>query len=131
MGAGWDFQGDSDNTRRHANNVREIQAGIGEAAAAGGEVAALDDAYGLLCCELGLPEIMRVPQERVTALLEQIASKLERDADQLDAAAQKYENFEAETLATLNRVRAELDGVETNPAIRGQSGGQDGGHIWV
>lgn len=102
------FQVDPDKLREHAGNVGDIQAGVGEAADAGGYVAALDDAYGWLCQALGLPEMLRGPQERVTAMIERVSTKLEEDGGKLKEAADKYDEAEARTIAVLKQLAEEL-----------------------
>ncbi|PXY31814.1 type VII secretion target [Prauserella muralis] len=99
---------DPERLRQHAGTVGDVRGRVAEAADAGAHVAALDDAYGWLCQALGLPEMLRGPQERVTAMIRRASEQLEQDRQKLGDAAAKYDEAEAQALAVLRKLAEEL-----------------------
>jgi uncharacterized protein YukE len=106
--------------RQHAKSVQSIGDGMAEAATAGTHVAALDDAYGWICQSMGLPEMLRAPQERGAQSIADITHRLREDATDLTASADTYQQVE-ERLAELMRKLVEaLDRAAKAPKVGGR-----------
>ncbi|WP_197321094.1 type VII secretion target [Saccharomonospora sp. NB11] len=101
------FRVDPDEVRAHANTVRDFESRAGTAADAGSHLAGLDDAYGVLCQPFG--SMVSGPQERGVEALNQAREFTRQLAENLDTAAQKYEEYEERVVEILEKVNRELE----------------------
>ena len=104
---------------RHAGVVRAHADRVGKAAEAANHLASLDDAYGLLCRQLGLPEKLRQPQEETARSIARLQDMLRRTADNVGQAAVEYQQLEQAHSQQLNGIAAELDTADTLPTLGG------------
>lgn len=113
----------------HARNVGDLSARVGTAAQAAQHLASLDDAYGLLCQQLGLPEMLRQPQETAADSIDHLRDMYDRLGTNLVAGAGEYQRIEEEHYNQLSMIGADLDAAATLPSLGGGAGGseQDGG----
>lgn|SRR5699024_8846401 len=107
---------------RHAGVVRAHADRVGKAAEAANHLASLDDAYGLLCRQLGLPEKLREPQDDTARTIEQLRGMLQRTADNVGQAAVEYQQIEQAHSQQLNGIAADLDTAQTPPTLGGGTG---------
>lgn len=113
------FRVDLDGLRGHAASVGDTQGQVAEAADAGHHVAGLDDAYGLLCLQMGLPFLLRGPQERVAGLIDKISKRLDEHSGKLKDAADKYSETEKQVCDILQRLATDLESAKTGPTLGG------------
>src|SRR5699024_1768545 len=104
---------------RHAGVVRAHADRVGKAAEAANHLSSLDDAYGLLCRQLGLPEKLRQPQEETARSIARLQDMLRRTADNVGQAAVEYQQLEQAHSQQLNGIAAELDTADTLPTLGG------------
>src|SRR5699024_8769124 len=90
------FEVEPESLRRHSGEVRELADRAGNAAQAAHHLASLDDAYGLICRGLGLPELLRQPQETAAGALDNLQRRLQDNADKLTRAAEEYQQRQLE-----------------------------------
>ncbi|EHK85297.1 type VII secretion target [Saccharomonospora azurea] len=96
-----------DEVRAHAETVRGFEQRASAAAEAGAHVAGLDDAYGILCQPFG--SMVSGPQERGVEALNQAREATARLAENLDAAADAYEEFEKSVVELLEKIGRDVD----------------------
>ncbi|PXY23022.1 ESX-1 secretion-associated protein [Prauserella sp. PE36] len=114
------FQVDPDRLRAHAASVGGVKSGVDEAADAGGHVASLNDAYGWICQGMGLPDMLRGPQERVTAMIQRVGTRLGEDQHKLGDAAKRYDEAEAKVIEILKQLAESLDKAGDAPKLGGR-----------
>ena len=124
------FEVEPESLRRHSGEVRELADRAGNAAQAAHHLASLDDAYGLICRGLGLPELLRQPQETAAGALDNLQGRLQDNADKLDRAAEQYQQREIEYNRRLKNLTEELDSGIQLPSLGGD-GGETGGTVYV
>ncbi|MBK1784314.1 type VII secretion target [Prauserella cavernicola] len=114
------FQVDPERIRAHAASVGGVKSGVDEAADAGGHVASLNDAYGWICQAMGLPEMLQGPQERVTAMIQRVGTKLGDDQQKLDESAKRYDEAELKVIEILKQLGESLDKAGDVPTLGGR-----------
>jgi hypothetical protein len=82
----------TDRLRDHASTVDDLAGRTGTAADAGGQVAGLHAAYGLICRPIG--KILAGPQQRCADSLGQTAQALHRITKDLNSSADTYERID-------------------------------------
>src|SRR5699024_10239396 len=116
--------------RGHSGEVREQANRTGNAAQAAHHLASLDDAYGLICRGLGLPELLRQPQETAAGALDNLQGRLQDSADKLTRAPEEYQPREIEYSRRLTGLAVELDSAVQLPSLGGGNG-ESGGAVHV
>jgi uncharacterized protein YukE len=91
-----------DQLRDHATTVDELAGRAGTAADAGGQVASMHAAYGLLCQSIG--KILAGPQQRCADSLGQVAQALRRITKDLDSCADVYERIDRAAATNFGRI---------------------------
>ena len=111
--------------RAHVGEVDDFAGRVDVAADAAGHVAGLDDAYGLICRQLGLPDLLRGPQERAAEALREGASSLHDTAADLNATVAQYEETERridDTIRSLLDRLGSLSGICTDLSTTSNGG---------
>lgn len=106
--------------RQHAKSVQSIGEGVTEAAAASTQVAALDDAYGWICQSMGLPEMLRGPQDRGAQSIADVTARLHEDATDLTASADTYQQVEERNAELMRKLIEALDRTAKAPKVGGR-----------
>lgn len=117
------FNVEPDALHQHSGSVRELAERVGNAAQAAHHLASLDDAYGLICQGLGLPDLLRQPQEDAAAAMDNVQNLLQRTSTKLGQGADDYQRTEDEHRDRLARVRTDLDAVGQPSAPSGSPSG--------
>lgn len=102
------FGTDTDQLRQHAATIAGKAESVGTAAEAASHVAGLDDAYGILCFQMGLPRILEGPQERCAQMIKDAQQELQELQKSITTAAKKYDEQEQELLDRLREVLEKL-----------------------
>jgi len=118
------FCTDTDQMRTHAATIAGKAESVGTAAEAAAHVADLNDAYGLICFQMGLPMILKMPQERCAQMVKEAQQELQRLEKSITAAAKRYDEQEQELLERLRKILEQLGG---SGEFDGPSG--DGGPV--
>lgn len=101
------YQVDPDAVRAHAKTMRGFQDRAGTAVDAGAHVAGLDDAYGILCQPFG--SMVSEPQNRGVDALTGTRDATRQMADNLEAAAKAYEEFEKFVVGKLEQIAESVE----------------------
>jgi excreted virulence factor EspC (type VII ESX diderm) len=92
--------------RDHATTVEGLATRAGAAADAGGQVAGMDNAYGLFCRPIAW--ILAGPQDRCADSLRKAAQALRRITNDLDSSADAYEHIDGAAATDLGRINDQL-----------------------
>jgi hypothetical protein len=106
-----DFTVSADQVRQHAHTTQAVADSLGEAARASAHVAALDDAYGWICQSMGLPEMLRGPQDYGARRIAAVTDEFTRHAQELTATADTYQDAEDRIGAVLRKLAEALERV--------------------
>ncbi len=115
-----DFEVDVAQLRRHVETTRAVADSVAEAAGASAHVARLDDAYGWICQSMGLPEILRGPQEHGARAIGALTDDLKRTSDELAATADTYQDAEDRVAAMLRKLLEALERAAKAPRVGGR-----------
>lgn len=121
MGTGFEVQPES--LRKHSSEVQDLAGRVDGAAQAAHHLASLDDAYGLICQQLGLPEMLRLPQEIAARTIDNLRDSLRATSENVNRAADEYQQTDMEHGRQLNRLGDRLDSADKPPTLgAGQAG---------
>lgn len=95
------FGTDTEQMRQHAATIARKAESVGTAAGAASHVADLNDAYGIMCFQMGLPLILMGPQERCAQMVKDAQQELQRLEKSITTAAKRYDEREQELLDRL------------------------------
>lgn len=122
MSTGFEVRPES--LRKHSGEVQDLAERVGRAAQAAHHLASLDDAYGLICQGLGLPEMLRQPQENAAEAIDHLQKSIQTTSEKLTRAADEYEQKDLEHGRQLNRLTHELDSADKPPTLGGGQAGE-------
>ncbi|CCH33035.1 type VII secretion target [Actinosynnema sp. NPDC047251] len=115
-----DFTVVPEQVREQAQAVRGIATGTAVAADAACHVTSLDDAYGWICQAMGLPELLRGPQEHGARRAVEVTAELVEQAEGLADTAETYQRAEDAVSETLRKLLDMLDRAARAPKVGGR-----------
>ncbi|NHD18903.1 MULTISPECIES: type VII secretion target [unclassified Actinopolyspora] len=95
--------------RSHADTVNGFKDKAAKAADAAEHVSGLDDAYGLLCHQMGLPMLLKQPQDSAAQGIRSCAETFEALSRALRDVAKKYEDTDDDQSSELEKITSQME----------------------